>query len=153
MGPGAGSDASDGGRGAEPEEGGEEEAASQPTASQRAAREMNARHLRRRWQEQQWATWGDDDRAVQFSYAVELYGSRRFAHLDAAYRHATCMQVLHHYAEALEASVDGDVSAIDAPPFLRRKRRTQWCDFEALGTSEMDYADDLGSMSIYMGVS
>ena len=121
MGLGTGSDASDGGRGAEPEEGGEEEAASQPTASQRAAREMNARHLRRRWQEQQWATWGDDDRAVQFSYAVELYGSPRFAHLDAAYRHATCMQVLHHYAEALEASVDGDVSAIDAPPFLRRK--------------------------------
>ena len=33
------------------------------------------------------------------------------------------MQVLHHYAEALEASVDGDVSAIDAPPFLRRKNR------------------------------
>ena len=72
---------------------------------------------------------GDDDRAVQFGYAVELYGSPRFAHLDAAYRHATCM---HHYAEALEASVDGDVSAIGAPPFLRRKHRTRTrgCDFE-----------------------
>jgi len=38
MGTGTGSDASDGGRGAEPEAGGEEEAASQPTTSQRDAR-------------------------------------------------------------------------------------------------------------------
>ena len=92
---------------------------------------MNARHLRRRWEEQQWAKSRDDDRAVQFGYAVELYGSPRFARLDAAYRHAACMQVLHHYAEALEASVDGDVSAIDAPPFLRRKNRTQWSRFRS----------------------
>ena len=32
------------------------------------------------------------------------------------------MQVLHHYAEALDASVAVDVSAIGAPPFLRRRR-------------------------------
>jgi len=52
---------------------------------------------------------------------VELYGSARFAHLEASYRHAACMQVLHHYAEGLEASVTGDISALDAPPFLRRR--------------------------------
>ena len=31
------------------------------------------------------------------------------------------MQVLHHYAEGLEASVTGDISALDASPFLRRR--------------------------------
>jgi len=58
---------------------------------------------------------------VLFSYVVELYGSRRFAHLDAAYRHATCMQVLHHYAEHLDE--DGTIDEAGAPPFQRRRSR------------------------------
>ena len=74
--------------GDDPHGAGEDEP-SQPTASQQAACEMNARHLQRRRHEQRWAASGDDGDLpppVLFSYVVELYGSRRFAHLDAAYR-------------------------------------------------------------------
>ena len=81
---------------------------------------MNARHLQRRWQEQQWAKRGDDNRAVHIGYAVELYGSPRFAHLDAAYRHAMCMQVL-----CAPLSIRGEPCAWRGPRASKRGGRGQ----------------------------
>ena len=102
----------------------EEAVGARPTALQRAALETGARHLRRGNQEKRWMIAGEARHLpFQFGYLVELYGSRRFKHLDAAHRYATCVQVLHHYAEHLDESGAATISGVGTPPFVRRSHR------------------------------
>ena len=74
---------------------------------------------------------------VPVGYLIELFGSPRFASLDAAARHAVLLHAVeHHHRHLLENS--GAVTG-SPPPYLRRRREREHVG-RGTGTSRFDVA-------------